>query len=106
MERRNLQQAAINTASSGQNLLLTNPSTSAQMQVWDIYLTVAAATNLSFYSGAGALTGNINLAAGGVFNPAVSAAGWGSVFTVMPNAAFNVSSTAAVQISGFFHYSN
>ena len=106
MQRRNLQQVSVNTASSGQNLLLTNPSTSAQMQIWDIYLSVAAATNLSFYSGAGALTGNINLAAGGVFNPAVGAAGWGPVFTVQPNANFNVSSTATAQISGFFHYSN
>lgn len=76
------------------------------MQIWDIYLSVAAATNLSFYSGAGALTGNINLAAGGVFNPAVGAAGWGSTFTVMPGANFNVSQTGSAQISGWFHYSN
>jgi hypothetical protein len=106
MQRRNLQYASVNTASSGQNLLITNPSTTAMMYVWDIYLSVAAATNLSFYSGAGALTGNINLLAGAQFNPSVDAAGWSPVFIVMPNAAFNVSSTAAAQISGFFHYSN
>jgi len=106
MQRRNLQYASVNTASSGQNLIVTNPSTSQFMYVWDIYLTVAAATNLSFYDGGGAITGNINLAAGGQFNPAVAGDFSTPVFTVSPNAVFNVSSTAAVQISGFLHYSN
>ena len=105
-QRRNEQYASVNTASSGQNLLLTNPSSSAYMYVWDIYLSVAGATNLSFYDGAGALTGNINLLAGAQFNPAVSSSDATPVFTISPNAAFNVSSSAAAQISGFFHYSN
>ena len=102
--RRNLQNAVINTSASGQSLLISNPSSSALLYIWDMYLTVAAATNLQFYDGPGPLTGNINLGAGGQFNPAgIDAV---PMFTISPGSVFNVSSTAAVQQSGWLSYSS
>lgn len=99
---RNPQTAVINNAATAQTTLVKNPSTTGFLYVWDMYLTVAGATNLVFYNGATALTGNINFSAGGVFDQS----GLNSLpmWTIDPNSNLSVTSTAAVQQSGWVLY--
>jgi hypothetical protein len=102
--RRNMQQAAINIAGSGQQTIFTNPSTTQFAYVWELYMTCAAATTVQFYDGPGALTGNINVIAG---TPIVLPDhGQQPRFTISPNAVFNVSEGAGTQKSGYVHFSN
>jgi hypothetical protein len=101
---RNMQQAAINNAATAQTTLFTNPSKTGYAYVWDMYMTVAGATNLVFYDGAGALTGNINLLAGAQFDQA-GVANF-PMWIISPNSNLSVTSTAAVQQSGWVTYSS
>src|ERR1700690_2060242 len=100
---RNIQQAVINNAATGQTTLVNNPSKTSFMYVWDMYLTVAGATNLVFYNGNIALTGNMNFLAGAQFDQS----GLNSIpmWTIDPNANLSVTSTAAAQQSGWVTYS-
>lgn len=101
---RNPQNVAINNAATGQTTLVSNPSSSSFMYIWDIYMTVAGATNLVFYNGNSILTGNMNFLAGGVFDQ--SGQDRLPMWVVDPNANLSVSSTAAVQQSGWVVFSN
>ncbi len=65
-------------------------------------MTVAGATNLVFYNGSGALTGNMNFLAGGVFDQ--SGLANQPMWTIDPNSNLSVTSTAAVQQSGWVLY--
>ena len=100
---RNLRSAAINNAATGQTTLIDNSNNASFLYVWDMYLTVAAATNLVFYNGRVALTGNMNFLAGAAFD---QAGGQVPMWTVDPNANLSVTSTAAVQQSGWVTFSN
>ena len=102
--RRNYQQAQINISASGLQTICQNPSKSAFMYIWEVYLTCAGATNLTFYNGAGPLTGNINVLAGGTFSR--QDLGSSPAFTIEPNASFSISEAVGVQKSGYVHFSN
>jgi len=102
--RSNYQQLAINIAGSGAQTIFTNPSATRYAYVWELYMTVAAATNVTFLDGAGALTGNINMLAGSAFQR--QDLGFEPCFIVSPNANFSVSESVGVQKSGYVHFSN
>lgn len=102
--RRNMQSAVISNASSGQQTLFTNPSTSAFAYVWEIYMTCAAAATCTFYDGPGACSGNVNVVAGGAISLLDN--GYSPHFTVSPNATFNISEGVGTQKSGYVRYSN
>jgi hypothetical protein len=101
---RNAQTVTINNAATGQTTIFKNPSATGFAYVWDMYVTVAGATNLVFYNGSGALTGNMNFLAGGIFDQ--SGLGNLPMWTIDPNSNLSVTSTAAAQQSGWLTYSN
>lgn len=101
---RNPQNVAINNAATGQTTLVSNPSTTSFMYVWDVYMTVAGATNIVFYNGASTLTGNMNFLAGAVFDQ--SGQDRLPMWTIDPNANLSMTQTAAQQVSGWLVYSN
>jgi hypothetical protein len=99
----NPQSAAINISATGQTTIINNAS-SRFMYVWDLYMTCATATNVVFYNGAGQLTGNMNFAAGAIFDEA----GLSSLpmWTIDPASNLSMTSTATSQRSGWVVYSN
>lgn len=101
---RNPQNAAINNAATGQTTLFTNPSATGFAYVWDLYMTLAGATNLVFYNGNSVLTGNMNFLAGGIFDQAGQDCL--PMWTIDPNSNLSVTSSAAVQQSGWVTFSN
>jgi len=102
--RTNYQQAQINISGSGLQTIFQNPSQKAFAYVWEVYVTCAAATNIVFYNGAGPLTGNINMLAGGAFQR--QDLGMAPAFIIEPNANFSISEASGVQKSGYVHFSN
>lgn len=101
---RNPQNVAINNAATGQTTLVSNPSVTSFMYVWDLYVTVAGATNIVFYNGVSALTGNMNFLAGAVFDQ--SGQDRLPMWTIDPNSNLSMTQTAAQQVSGWLVYSN
>lgn len=100
---RNLQQAVINNSATTQTRLINNAGRSGFLYVWDMYVTLAGATNLVFYNGATALTGNMNFLAGSAFDQ--SGLPEFPMWTIDPNSNLSVTSSAAVQQSGWVLYS-
>lgn len=76
------------------------------MYVWELYFTCAAATTVTLYNGAGAITGNINVPAGGVFLGGLLDNGVVPHFVIEPNANLAISETSGTQKSGHCTYSN
>jgi hypothetical protein len=76
------------------------------MQIWELYFTCAAATVVTLYNGNGAITGNINVPAGGVFLNGLPDNEIAPHFTIDPNVNFSISETTGTQKSGYVTYSN
>ena len=103
--RRNLQRYVINSAING-NTNFANPSATAFGYVWELYFTCAGATTVTLYDGAGALTGNINVPAGGVFLGGLPDNEIAPHFVFGPNANFSISEAGGTQKSGYVTISN
>lgn len=103
--RRNLQRAVINSAING-NTNIVNPSATAFMYIWELYFTGAATTTVTLYNGAGAITGDVNVAAGGVFLGGLPDNEVAPHFVIEPNANLSISETSGTQKSGYCTYSN
>jgi len=103
--RRNLQRYVINSSITG-NTNLVNPSATAFCYVWEMYMTCAAATVITLYNGAGAITGNINVPAGAVFLGGLADNEVSPHFAIDPNANFSISDASGTQKSGYITYSN
>ena len=76
------------------------------MYIWELYFTCAAATTVTLYHGAGAITGNVNVAAGGVFLGGLPDNEVAPHFCIEPNANFSSSELTGTQKSGYVSYSN
>lgn len=103
--RRNLQRYAINSAIAG-NTNFVNPSATSFGYVWELYFSCAAATTVTLYDGTGALTGNINVGAGGLFLGGLLDNGATPHFVFGPNANFSISEAGGTQKSGYITISN
>jgi hypothetical protein len=95
-----LTEVKIDTASSG-DLALVAAVAGQTTKLYRIILVAAGATTITFKDGATALTGAMTLNAGGAIVLDFDGTPW---FTGSANAAFNVNSSAAVQISGRAYY--
>ena len=102
---RNMQSAVINTNASGMTTLVSNPSTTAYMYVWQLFLAAANATYVQFFDGPGAISGNIGITAGTPINLSTGQ-GISPYFTIAPGSTFVLNDSVGVQKGGFFHYSN
>lgn len=103
--RTNPQNVVINNASSGLTTLFTNPSKTAFAWIWEFALVVGGATNITFFNGAGPLTGAYPmLTSGSIFRP--DEGGGEPVYRIDPGASFIVNDSAGVQKSGYVIYSN
>src|ERR1035437_616904 len=103
-QKQNVQLAVINGALTGNNTIIANPSKNAFMYIWELALVVGGITNLTFYNGAGALTGAMAMLANGSFFREDNNT---PLFTIDPGASFIVgSSGTTIQLSGWCKYSN
>jgi hypothetical protein len=102
--RVNPQNAVLNNSSSGNTTIITNPSTKAFMYIWTLYVVSGGTANLTFYNGAGPLSGPLPTVAGTVINPTSPLEL--PIFTIDPGASFIINDSAGVQKSGWCTYSN
>lgn len=92
---------AINAASSGDNIILSAAS-AGSINIYEIYFTVAGATNITIKAGSRSLTGAIQLTgAGSSVNLLMSEE---PHFTCRPGEAFIINSSNAVQLAGAMIY--
>ena len=104
--RRNPQQVAINNSTSGNLTIIANPSTTAFMYIYELYLQVGGTTNLTFYNGLTPLTGPLAL---GTSVPPVWLEDEGGAFprfVINPGQSFIVNDSAGVQKSGYCTFCN
>ena len=109
-QKRNLQRVSISFSASGNTTLvpaLTVPANSGMrqpfMNIWEVVLVVAGATNLTFQDGA------VNGVTGAMAMSANGSAYFGETtdphFIISPGNDFVLNSSQAVQISGYVVYS-
>jgi hypothetical protein len=91
-----LSEAIVNFSSSGDNTIVS-ATTSQTTRVYAIFLVASGPTNIKFRNGTTDLTGVIPLTAGGGLVLDNMGDPW---FTTSANTAFNINSSAAVQVSG------
>jgi hypothetical protein len=102
--RVNPQTALINSSASGNVTIVTNASTGF-LYVWDLYLVSGGTANITFYNGAGALTGPMPVVVNSIINPHFGGYDGPPLFTIDPGAKFIVNDSAGVQKSGWCIYS-
>lgn len=75
------------------------------MWIWELAVVVGGAANITFYNGAGPLTGPYPmLANGSIFRP--DEGGGEPVYRIDPGASFIINDNTGVQKSGYCIYSN
>jgi hypothetical protein len=106
MARLDPQNAVINSSASGNVTIIANPSSTLFMYVWSLYLVAGGTANLTFYNGAGAITGPIPVVVNQVINPTFGGFTGPPLFVIDPGAKLIVNDSAGVQKSGWLVYSN
>lgn len=96
----NLVSASINFSTTGDNVIVST-STTRNIRVYQMILTVGAATNLIFKDGETNLTGAMNLAANGSITLDFNGEPW---FIAVANDAFIINQSGTAQVSGRIYY--
>lgn len=93
---------SINVSASGQSALIAAVAQPPQFfNIYKLFLVVATATNIKFQDGNTDLCAAMSLAANGAITLDLDGTPW---FTTSIGNAFNINSSAAVQISGTLYY--
>jgi hypothetical protein len=104
MQRRNVQQATFNFSATGNNTVIANPSTTAFMAIWGFSAVISAASNITFFNGAHALSGAQAMQIDGSYSWPDN--GMAPLFLIDPGASFIVNQSGSAQIGGWVTYSN